>query len=447
MSTGPTPHVPAEDRAPAGATAAGATTAVAPAGHRRRRVAGVLAGGLALTLVAGSTAAALPREPLVAAVHAAPGAGGVPAWPDASSGSGSGSGSGFGAGGGTGTAATTQTDATPATADEATGVVVVETVLGYQDAEAAGTGIVLTSDGLVLTNNHVVAGATEIQVEVPGTGATYPATVVGTDASSDVAVLELDDGSGLATATLDDDGEPAVGDAVTAVGNAGGTGELVAADGTVTALEQTITTAAEGSAAGETLDGLIEVDADIVSGDSGGPLLDAEGEVVGVDTAASSGTADIVGYAIDIDDAMAIVEQVLSGEETATVSLGYPAFLGVEVASEQTASAAYPSRAGYGYGAGTWSGGDAGLGTSSTAATATAGALVAGVVAGTPAATAGLAAGDTITAVDGAAVGTADDLTADLAEHDPGDTVTVTWTDAAGQGHEADVTLAQGPVA
>jgi S1-C subfamily serine protease len=107
----------------------------------------------------------------------------------------------------------------------------------------------------------------------------------------------------------------------------------------LTALDQTITTAAEGAASSETLDGLIEVDADIVSGDSGGPLLDAEGEVVGIDTAAPSGATDIMGYAIDVDDAMAIVRQVLPGEETATVSLGCPAFLGVEVASEPTAPA------------------------------------------------------------------------------------------------------------
>lgn len=426
MSTGPTTPVPAEDLAPAAcapATLRGAPAGTARRAPRRRRAAAVLAGGLALTLVAGSAAAALPREPLAAAAYAGPGAGRAPAWPSS------------------GTTTTTQTDATPATSEEATGVVVIETVLGYQDAEAAGTGIVLTSDGLVLTNDHVVAGSTEIRVAVPATGATYTATVVGTDASSDVAVLELDDASGLATATLDDDGEPAVGDAVTAVGNAGGTGELVAADGTVTALGRTITTAAEGAASSETLEGLIEVDADIVSGDSGGPLLDAEGEVVGIDTAASSGTSDIVGYAIDVDDAMAIVQQVLSGEETATVTLGYPAFLGVEVASPQAASAGLPGGAGYGASYG------AGLGASAAASSSTAGALVAGVVEGAPAATAGLAAGDTITAVDGAAVTTADDLTATLAEHDPGDTVTVIWTDAAGQAHEADVTLAQGPVA
>jgi S1-C subfamily serine protease len=458
MSTAPTTHVPVEDLAPAAPSHAPGGEHAGRA-RRRRRAGAVLAGGLALALVGGSTAAvAAPRQPAPAAAIAGAstrtGSGWAPTW-SGGAGYGYGSGGTTSTGGGTtfgGSAGTasTRTAATAATSDEAKGVAVIDTVLGYQGAQAAGTGIVLTSDGLVLTNNHVVAGSTQIQVEVPTTGRTYTATVVGTDASSDVAVLELDGASGLATATLDDDGDPAVGDTVTAVGNAGGTGELVAADGSVTALGRTITTAAEGAAASETLDGLIQVDADIVSGDSGGPLLDDEGEVVGMDTAASSGTGDVVGFAIDIDDAMAVVEQVLAGQESDTVSLGYPAFLGVEVAPQDPTSAGSEGAgAGTRYGSGTWSGGAPGLGTSAAtgSATRTAGAPVAGVVTGTPAAAAGVAAGDTITAVDGTTIGSADDLTTVLAAHDPGDTVTVTWTDAAGTQQQADVTLVQGPVA
>ncbi|RMI03475.1 PDZ domain-containing protein [Cellulomonas triticagri] len=320
---------------------------------------------------------------------------------------------------GTGADSSTGTlDTTTATADQSAGVVLVSTVLGYQSAEAAGSGVVLTSDGIVLTNNHVVEGATEITVTTPS-GESYTAEVVGTDASADVAVLQLQDASGLTTATLDDDGDPAVGDAVTAVGNAEGGGVLMAASGTVTALDESITTQAEGVSQGESLSGLIEVDADVVSGDSGGALLDDEGEVVGITTAASSGSADITGYAIPVGDALDVATQILSGQDSDSIVLGYPAFLGVQLATT-------PGRG---------------------AAGTTAGATVAGVVDGTPAAGAGLVAGDTITAVDGVAVADGDALSAALAEHDPGDEVTLTWTTTSGTTAQAAVTLVEGPAA
>src|SRR5215210_4858708 len=211
-------------------------------------------------------------------------------------------------------------DSDLATDAESQGVVLIDTQLSYEGAAGAGTGVVLTSGGEVLTNYHVVEGATAISVTLATTGRTYPASVVGHSATSDVALLQLEDASGLPTATLDDD-SVALGDAVTAVGNAGGTGTLTAADGRVTDLSSSITTASEGSVASESLRGLIETDADVVAGDSGGPLLDAEGEVVGIDTAASSGTSSstIDGYAIPIGDALSVVRQIRSGTETATV--------------------------------------------------------------------------------------------------------------------------------
>lgn len=354
-----------------------------------------------------------------------PDRGSLPGMPGDSSGSGTGQ-DGSGRSSGTTTSGSTL-DVTAATDAQQQGVVVVESVLGYQSAESAGTGVVLTSDGLVVTNNHVIEGATEIRVTVPQTGRTYTATVVGTDATADIAVLELTDASGLEVATLDDDGDPAVGDEVTAVGNAGGTGTLVAATGTVTALDQSITAQSEGASSGESLSGLIEIDADVVSGDSGGALLDSEGEVVGITTAASSGSADITGYAIDIDDAMTVVEQITSGIASDTVTLGYPAFLGVQVSSASTGRA-LPGAAGSGV---TGSG--------------VAGATVAGVVEGSPAAEAGLSAGDTITAVGGVAVTSAADLTEALSGFAPGDQVDVAWTTTDGSTTAATVTLIAGP--
>ena len=321
-----------------------------------------------------------------------------------------------------GTSTSTNAAATEADADESTGVVIIETVLGYEDAEAAGTGLVLTSDGLILTNNHVVEGSTEIAVTIASTGETYSARVVGTDAEDDVAVLQLDDASGLQTVAIDDDSE-AVGDAVTAVGNAEGGGVLMAADGEITALEASVTTSSTGTTAGETLDGMIEISADVVSGDSGGAVLDAEGEVIGVTTAASSGTATTIAYAIPIEDALAIVDQILAGDESGGATIGYPAFLGVEVASARLSGPG-----------------------SATVATAS-GATIAGVIDGTPAAAAGLAAGDVITAVDGTAVADASALSALLATYDAGDAVSIAWTDSAGTAHSATITLIEGPAA
>lgn len=329
-------------------------------------------------------------------------------------GQGRGDGAGSGSRGGSGAQSGTGTSVTSPEASEAqmSGVVTIDSALTYENAAGAGTGIILSSDGTILTNNHVVSGATSIRVTVESTGKAYVGKVVGTDATNDVAVLKLEGASGLTPAKLDADGAQ-VGEAVTGVGNAGGTGTLTAASGQVTALGQTITTQSEGTAAGETLTDLIQTDAPIVSGDSGGPLVDAENEVVGIDTAASSGSAQVAGFAIPIDKAMGIAKQIESGVESGTVKIGYPAFLGVLLAN----------------GAGS-----------------VAGAPVQGVVDGSGAAKAGLAQGDVVTSVDGKAVASASELSAAISGHKPGESVKLGWTTAAGAERTGTVTLTEGPV-
>ncbi|MDJ1372028.1 S1C family serine protease [Gulosibacter molinativorax] len=302
----------------------------------------------------------------------------------------------------------TQLDVAPASVSESSGVALIETQLGYQGAAAAGTGIVMSSDGLVLTNNHVISGATQISVTTDN-GATYDATVVGTDSTQDVAVLQLDNASGLTPATIDQDNNLAVGDTIAAIGNAGGGGQLMSADGTVVDLNASVSTTSEGAMAkGESLSNMIQIDADVVSGDSGGAVLDNQGEVVGMTTAASSGTSNISGYAIEIDQALSVAQSIIDGVDTGTNTIGTPAFLGIA------------------------------LGTGN-------GTTIAGVYQNTPAADLGLQAGDTITAIDGITVSSASELSALIAEYTPDTQVSVTWTTAAGAPQTGTATLMAGP--
>jgi S1-C subfamily serine protease len=304
------------------------------------------------------------------------------------------------------------------------GLVDIDTTLGYDEEEAAGTGIVLTSSGEILTNNHVIDGATSISVTDIGNGKTYSASVVGYDTTKDVAVLQLHDASGLQTASLDTS-SVSVGETVVGIGNAGGTGGTPsAAGGTVTALDQSITASDEGDGSSEQLSGLIETNADIQAGDSGGSLVNSAGQVIGMDTAASSGfsfqstgqSSGYAGYAIPIGEAITLAKQIEAGSSSSTVHIGTTAFLGVEI-----------DAAAEGYG------------------NASSGAAVAGVITGSPAQQAGLVAGDVITSVNGQSVADASALTAALEPDKPGDTVTVSWTDASGVTQTATVTLSSGP--
>ena len=423
---------------------------------RRRLAAAVTAAAAALALTVG-TAAGLPaaaasHTATVAATQSAIPFTGQPANPgqatDPGQGGGQSSGLGQGNGGSTGTTpgngttpggnsqspntgqgsnGSSQQEASPASAEESTGVVLIDTELGYENAEAAGTGIVLSKDGLVLTNNHVIADSTKISVTVATTGKTYEASVVGSDSTEDVAVLRLKDASNLQPATVDDD-SVTVGDDVTAVGNSEGQGQLQAADGTVTDLGASVTTTAQGTEDSETLGDMIEVQADIVSGDSGGALLDDQGEVVGMNTAASSGAPVVTGFAIPIETALTTAESIIDGQQTSTNTIGYPAFLGIGV--QQDSQSIQPGRA-----------------SQSGSASQAEGAVVAGVYENTPAAEAGLTVGDTITQISSTQITDGTALSSAIAEHKPGDTVSLSWTDADGQSHTSEVTLTEGPAA
>ena len=296
------------------------------------------------------------------------------------------------------------------------GVVVIETNLGFQGGQAAGTGMVLTSSGEVLTNNHVIRGATEIRVKVPGTGRSYPAEVVGYSVSDDVAVIQASGVSNLTTASRGDSAAVDVGESVQAVGNAGGTGRLTTAAGTVTSVDRSITVN-DDQGGSESLSGLIETNAAVKPGDSGGPLLNADGQVIGMDTAASVGneidqTATSEGYAIPINKAVAIVEQIHSGNDSATIHIGGTAFLGVEATTNS-------------YG-----------GT---------GAAITTVMPGSPAEAAGLVAGDLITSVGGHTISSPDELSAIVMTQKPGASISAIYLDQGGATQSADVTLASGP--
>ena len=178
-----------------------------------------------------------------------------------------------------------------------------------QSGTSAGTGIILTADGQVLTNAHVVADATNITVTLPGETTTHTATVVGTNTADDVALLQIQGVSGLTPATIGDSATLAVGDDVVAIGNALDlAGGVTVTKGIVSALDRSV------DVENRTLSGLIQTDAAISSGNSGGPLVNSLGEVVGMNSAGatSSGsvTAENIGFAIPIAHAMQIVAQL-----------------------------------------------------------------------------------------------------------------------------------------
>lgn len=331
---------------------------------------------------------------------------------------------GFGSGGTTGGSSTLSSAQQAIARRVDRSVVDVNTQLTYQNGAAAGTGMILSANGVILTNNHVIDGATSITVTVVSSGKSYKADVVGTDVTEDVAVLQMEGASGLTPITIGDSTGVARGDSVIALGNAGGAGGTPSAvTGTVRALNQTITASDSNGSNAEVLNGLIQTDAPIQAGDSGGPLIDAKGAVIGMDTAASSGNAisgaASVGFAIPMSNATTIATQIQQHKASDKIHIGETGFLGVSVS---------------------------GTG-SSLGANAPTGASVASVIPGSPADKAGIVAGDTITGVDTTTVDSSTALTASLRAHHPGDQVSVTWVSSDGTSHTATVTLAVGPAA
>jgi S1-C subfamily serine protease len=306
------------------------------------------------------------------------------------------------------------------------GVVNIVTTLGFQSARAAGTGIVLTSSGEILTNNHVIEGATSIRATDVGNGQTYQARVVGYDRSHDIAVLKLQGASGLDTVATGNSGSAAVGEKVVALGNAGGRGGTPSVvTGRIIALGVSVTATDNAAGTSERLHGMIGHNAPIRPGDSGGPLVNRTGKVIGINTAASAGSKGFQlqgptqAFAIPINRALSIAQQIESGRDTATVHIGKTGFVGVGVASTAQAQT-------QGIPAGS-------------------GALIASVFPGTAASAAGLQAGDVIVAAGGQRVGSPLALQTVLGHHHPGDRVNISWVDQGGTQHSAQITLHAGP--
>jgi S1-C subfamily serine protease len=311
------------------------------------------------------------------------------------------------------------------------GVVDISTTSKYQSSSAAGTGMVLSSNGLVLTNNHVINGATSISVRVVTTGHTYSATVLGYSVSQDVALLQLNSASGLATVTISDSSAVSANQPVVAIGNAGGVGGTPSyAPGAVVATNQSLTASDPSNLTGvEKLTNMIQVAADIQPGDSGGPLVNTQGQVIGMDTAGSStgsgfgfdnqsaGTTQ--GYAIPINTALSIVRTIESGTSTASIHVGATPILGVEIS---------PTLSGF-------EGSNANI----------TGVQIAGLAQGTPAANSALAAGDVITALNGQSVTSASQLSTIVQKFAPGDSIKVSYTTLSGTSSSVNVTLVAGP--
>jgi S1-C subfamily serine protease len=311
--------------------------------------------------------------------------------------------------------------------------------------------MVINSDGLVLTNNHVIEDSTSITATVPATGRTYQARVLGYDKTGDIALIQLQGASGLATVPFGNSARVKAGEAVVAMGNAGGRNTIAVAAGQVTGLNQTITASDEaGSTTSETLHGTIQTNADIVPGDSGGPLSASTG-VIGMDTAGSDAGSEqpAAGFAIPVNTALSVARQIAAGRASSAVAIGYPPFLGIFIGSGSDSNPqdqAQQQEQQYG------SSGSQGCSTSnadltapSTIAPVGSGTLIAGTICGSPADRAGLTGGAVITAVNGQAAGSPDQLGGILARFHPGDTISVTWVSPSGQRTTSSIRLAAGP--
>ncbi|WP_124038993.1 S1C family serine protease [Neoactinobaculum massilliense] len=275
--------------------------------------------------------------------------------------------------------------------DNAPGVVLIN--VSELAGVGAGTGMVLTSDGQVLTNYHVVQGSSEVTVTVASTGKQYTATVVGHDETHDIALLQLQNASGLETVSIASSAA-SKGDKISVLGNSEGQGYLSKLTGTVTATNESILISDETGGDPTWLRGLIETDADVVPGYSGGPMFNSDGEVVGMNSAASVGetSSAVNGYAIPIESAMEIVKTIRAGKSTGDVVVGPNAALGITVGTSQSGN----------------------------------GVSVMAIDPSSNASTAGLERGDVITALNGESVNAASDLARSIRGFNIGDEVTLT---------------------
>jgi S1-C subfamily serine protease len=310
------------------------------------------------------------------------------------------------------------------------GIVDITTTFASASGTAEATGMILTSNGLVLTNNHVVEDAATLSVRDVATNTTYVGTVVGYDLTQDVALIQLKNASGLTTIKTASSDKIASGEKIVGIGNAGGLGGTPSyVAGNVVALNQSITAGDPTNPAGsESLSGLIEVNAAIQPGDSGGPLVNSKGKVVGMNTAGSSlnggfgfssgATSSSRGYAIPINTALAIVSSIQTDKAMSGVHIGATAFLGVEFDS---AAAAFGN------------------------VNSSSGVTIAGTIPGTPAQKDGLAAGDVITSIDGQSVTTGSELQTFLQSKKPGDTIHVDFVNVNGKSTTVSIVLTAGP--
>jgi S1-C subfamily serine protease len=350
-----------------------------------------------------------------------------------------GTGSGSNSSSSTGTMSSSQVAALASKVDP--GIVDVTSDLSYSGATADGTGMVLTSTGLVLTNNHVIDQATSVTATIVTTGKTYTAKVLGYDATADVALLQLEGASGLKTVTLSNSDQVKVNQAVLALGNAGGAGGLPStAQGTVHALNQSIQASDSSTGVPENLTGMIESDAPIQEGDSGGPLVNTSGQVIGMDTAAgtSSGTMysgysdqATQAFSIPINTALTIADQIKAGKSSTNVHIGLAAVVGIggtDASKAQNESELQQACDSSGF--------------DLQPTTLNSGAYICSVPDNTPAQQVGLQPGDVITAVDGNAVANWNGLTADLANATIGSQHSFTYVNPSGAKQTVSITLA-----
>jgi len=354
-------------------------------------------------------------------------------------------------------AATDRLKAATAMNDEAVydavepGVVDVVADLRYLQESAKGTGFVIdAAAGLILTNNHVIDGATSVTVTPVTSGRSYPARILGYDRADDVALLQVRGAPGLEAVRIGNSARARVGTPVLAIGNEGGQGGTpTVAPGVISSLDRTIIASDKSSDLIETLYGMLQTSADIRPGDSGGPLAGADGRVIGINTAAGGSTV-YSGYAIPIDRAMPIARQIAAGRQGSRIQIGLPAFLGVLLPDSSSADPHRQARQEM-HQTGAVSGSGSGCTSGDTTATpasiapAGTGALVDGVLCGTPAEQAGLFAGDVITSVGGQPVTSPRSLTALVSRYHPGSRVALAWIAPGGSLHTAVMTLAAGP--